>query len=79
MYNGRVERSREVRLWLTQVIFPIICGVTILYNTNYGFNNWVRQKVNSLKDKYSNNNYVQHWFPFVFREIYKFYYRKELN
>ena len=39
MYNGRVERSREVRLWLTQVIFPIICGVTILYNTNYGFNN----------------------------------------
>lgn len=53
MYNRRIERSREARLWLTQVIFPIGFGIALLYNTNHGFNNWVNQKAYDLKDKYS--------------------------
>lgn len=46
----RLERSREIRLWLTQVGIPIGAGV-LYVNSNPELKNWASTKIDGLKTK----------------------------
>ncbi len=46
-----VERAREVRLWIGQIIIPAI-GVGIFIYSNPNSRRWVKDKVESVKSKF---------------------------
>ncbi len=46
----RLERSREFRLWVTQVGLPIAVGA-IYINSNPELKNWASNKIESIKTK----------------------------
>lgn len=49
----RLERSREFRLWFTQVGVPLVA--TVLYiKSNPEVDSWVTSKVESMKTKVKN-------------------------
>lgn len=45
-----IEKSREIRLWLGQVIMPTIAGGIFLWS-NPNTRNWIKDKVNKIKEK----------------------------
>ena len=48
MSYKQIEKSREIRLWITQIIVPaLICGAMIGYND--GSRRWVFEKVDNAK------------------------------
>ena len=54
MNNRQIETSREVRLWLGQIVIPVITGVMIL---SPEARTWVKDKINNgarnIKEKIS--------------------------
>ena len=47
-----VEASRELRLWLTQVILPTVIGGVILYSNSEKVREFVDEKVYNAKNKF---------------------------
>ena len=48
MTNKQIEASREMRLWIGQVIIPAVTGSVILL-ANPNVRNWAGAKINSIK------------------------------
>lgn len=46
----RLERSREFRLWVTQVGLPVVAGA-IYINSNPELKNWASNKIENVKTK----------------------------
>lgn len=51
----QIETSREVRLWLVQVIAPVGAILAGAYLTNPKFEAAVNEKVKKVKDKFKKN------------------------
>ena len=54
MTNKQLDTSREVRLWIGQVIIPVLTGGIILA-ANPNVRHWVTSKVNSIKQHFKKN------------------------
>ncbi len=51
MSYKNVEKSREIRLWIGQVIMPTIAGGIFLWS-NPNTRNWIKNKANNIKNKF---------------------------
>ena len=51
MSYKNIERSREIRLWIGQVIMPTIAGGILIYS-NPNARNWIKDKFNNIKNKF---------------------------
>lgn len=54
MNSKQIDTSREVRLWIGQVIVPVLTGGIILA-ANPNVRNWVASKVSSIKQHFKKN------------------------
>ena len=52
MSYKHIEASREVRLWIGQVIVPAVTGA-IFIASNPASREWVKDQCNNLKSKFS--------------------------
>ena len=53
MTNRQVETSRELRLWIGQVIVPAVTGGIILWS-NPKVRSWAKSKINGVKQSIKN-------------------------
>lgn len=63
-----VEKAREVRLWIGQVIVPVVIGGTILWS-NPNVRHFVHSKVNNIKTKFKTRKILK---PYLNRSERKF-------
>lgn len=53
MSYKQIEGAREIRMWISQIIFPTVIIGVILYN-DPNFRSWADQKVRNIKSKIKN-------------------------
>lgn len=47
----QIEKSREIRLWLRDILIPASVGLVCLYNSVPNFRDWVLDKKNKVISK----------------------------
>lgn len=52
MSYKQVEASREIRLWIGQIIVPAVTTVALVYLSNPNFKDFVDSKFDSVKSKF---------------------------
>ena len=56
MTGRQIDTSKEIRLWITQIVIPISIGAVLFYKNNDTF----RNKINNLFKKKQNKYIVNH-------------------
>ena len=56
MTGRQIDASKEIRLWITQIVIPISIGMVLFYKNNDTF----RNKINNLFKKKQNKYIVNH-------------------
>lgn len=52
MSYKQIEASREIRLWIGQIIVPAVTTVALVYLSNPNFKDFVDSKFDSVKYKF---------------------------
>lgn len=52
MLVKNVEKSREVRLWITQIVAPVLI-ISVIIAQNPQVQDWFTTKVNNIKQKHN--------------------------